>query len=171
VLALNIIGTCESPSYTLWASLVIDIMRGFARALVDLVLQQACVGMARTHPPHDPNAPLQLCGPHQRTNLTSGTVPAFLRLLKAYRPSAAQSITVGVVGFPNVGKSSLINSLKRAKVHHRIRFEPEMFIKPLLTARRHEGVCRCTAAGTHEGTAVHSTRAWPADHRLAGGQF
>lgn len=38
-----------------------------------------------------------------------------MRLLKAYKPSA-QSITVGVVGYPNVGKSSLINSLKRSKV-------------------------------------------------------
>ncbi|KIK95872.1 hypothetical protein PAXRUDRAFT_349936 [Paxillus rubicundulus Ve08.2h10] len=41
--------------------------------------------------------------------------PALVRLLKAYKPSAAQSVTVGVVGFPNVGKSSLINSLKRSK--------------------------------------------------------
>ncbi|THH01610.1 hypothetical protein EW026_g1109 [Hermanssonia centrifuga] len=43
------------------------------------------------------------------------TAPALVRLLKAYRPSSAQSVTVGVVGYPNVGKSSLINSLKRSK--------------------------------------------------------
>jgi hypothetical protein len=54
VFVLNIIGTCESPEYTLCASLVIDIMRGFACALVDLVLQQECVGMAQTPPPHNP---------------------------------------------------------------------------------------------------------------------
>ena len=38
-----------------------------------------------------------------------------MRLLKAYKPQAG-SVTVGVVGYPNVGKSSLINCLKRSKV-------------------------------------------------------
>ena len=47
-----------------------------------------------------------------------------MRLLKAYKP-AAQSITVGIVGYPNVGKSSLINSLKRSKV--RIRYRTAQF--------------------------------------------
>ncbi|GLB42893.1 putative 50S ribosome-binding GTPase [Lyophyllum shimeji] len=52
---------------------------------------------------------------HQRTNISSSTAPALLKLLKAYKPKAG-SVTVGVVGYPNVGKSSLINSLKRSKV-------------------------------------------------------
>ncbi|KAJ4478163.1 P-loop containing nucleoside triphosphate hydrolase protein [Lentinula aciculospora] len=52
---------------------------------------------------------------HQRTNISSSTAPSLLKLLKAYKPKAG-SVTVGVVGYPNVGKSSLINSLKRNKV-------------------------------------------------------
>ncbi|KAH0587814.1 hypothetical protein H2248_006573 [Termitomyces sp. 'cryptogamus'] len=51
----------------------------------------------------------------QRTNISSRTAPSLVKLLKAYKPKAG-SITVGVVGYPNVGKSSLINSLKRSKV-------------------------------------------------------
>jgi len=53
-----------------------------------------------------------------------------LRLLNVYKPNAAQSVTVGAIGFPNVGKSSLINTLKRAKVRHRVHFQPGMFIMP-----------------------------------------
>uniref|UniRef100_A0A8H7XRC6 CP-type G domain-containing protein n=1 Tax=Psilocybe cubensis TaxID=181762 RepID=A0A8H7XRC6_PSICU len=52
---------------------------------------------------------------HQRTNISSSTAPALMKLLKAYKPKAG-SVTIGVVGYPNVGKSSLINSLKRSKV-------------------------------------------------------
>ncbi|KAI0269662.1 hypothetical protein BGY98DRAFT_1012989 [Russula aff. rugulosa BPL654] len=59
----------------------------------------------------------------------------------------------GIVGFHNVGKSSLFSKLKRAKV-----------------CRCGEGVCRCGAAGTHEGVVVNSTRARPAVRRLARGQ-
>ena len=41
-----------------------------------------------------------------------------IKLLKNYsrNQNIKTSITVGVVGFPNVGKSSVINSLKRSKV-------------------------------------------------------
>ena len=41
-----------------------------------------------------------------------------IRLLKNYcrNLNIKSSITVGVVGYPNVGKSSLINSLKRSRV-------------------------------------------------------
>ncbi|KAI0344187.1 P-loop containing nucleoside triphosphate hydrolase protein [Trametopsis cervina] len=63
-----------------------------------------------------PTLPFKSATNEQRTNLSSATAPALVRLLKAYRPNAAHSVTVGVVGYPNVGKSSLINSLKRSKV-------------------------------------------------------
>jgi nuclear GTP-binding protein len=42
--------------------------------------------------------------------------PALLRLLKQYALSRPhQTLTVGVIGYPNVGKSSVINSLKRSR--------------------------------------------------------
>ncbi|KAF8494719.1 hypothetical protein F5888DRAFT_1846254 [Russula emetica] len=57
--------------------------------------------------------------PHQRTNLASGTTPALLRLLKAYKPIA----TVGVVTFLIISKSSLINTLKWAKESHSVQLQ------------------------------------------------
>ncbi|TFK22857.1 hypothetical protein FA15DRAFT_671103 [Coprinopsis marcescibilis] len=51
---------------------------------------------------------------NSKSNISSSTAPALMKLLKAYKPKT-QSITIGVVGYPNVGKSSLINSLKRSK--------------------------------------------------------
>ncbi|KAJ2932150.1 hypothetical protein H1R20_g4942, partial [Candolleomyces eurysporus] len=62
-----------------------------------------------------PTLPFLSTSQHQRNNISSSTAPALMKLLKAYKPKAG-SVTVGVVGYPNVGKSSLINSLKRTKV-------------------------------------------------------
>lgn len=41
-----------------------------------------------------------------------------LHFLKAYKLSPMQSITVGGVGFHNIGKSGLINTFKQAKVQY-----------------------------------------------------
>jgi nuclear GTP-binding protein len=68
---------------------------------VDLVPRentQACLKHLRHT---TPTPPFRSACPHQRTNPASGTAPILLRLIKAYKPSAAQSFTVGVVGFPN----------------------------------------------------------------------
>ncbi|RPD55362.1 P-loop containing nucleoside triphosphate hydrolase protein [Lentinus tigrinus ALCF2SS1-7] len=82
---------------------------------VDLVSRDNAEAWLRYLRHSTPTLPFKSAGSHQRSNLSSSTAPALLRLLKAYKPSV-QSITVGIVGYPNVGKSSLINSLKRSKV-------------------------------------------------------
>lgn len=73
-----------------------------------------------------PTLPFKSSTQSQRKNLSSSNhsthVPAgasstspapLLTLLKNY--SRTGSLTVGVIGFPNVGKSSLINTLKRSR--------------------------------------------------------
>lgn len=104
---------------------------------------------------------------HQRTNISSSTAPSLLKLLKAYKPKAG-SITIGVVGYPNVGKSSLINSLKRSKV---CTLPCVMNFSPLLTFVFASGMCGRCSTGSYKRPSINPTGPWNADNRFAWGRI
>ena len=131
---------------------------------VDLVPKDNAQAWLRYLRHSTPTLPFKSASSHQRTNLSSATAPALVRLLKTYKPSSSQSVTVGVVGYPNVGKSSLINSLKRAKVCRR----PFSVIFRLKVI---SGVFCGSTTGAHQRSPNNSTRARHQNRRLAWRRF
>lgn len=84
----------------------------------DLVPQENAFAWLRYLRHTAPTIPFRSSTQQQSANLKSRSAPGLLNLIKSYRNGPASKITVGVVGYPNVGKSSLINSLKRSKVQY-----------------------------------------------------
>ncbi len=102
---------------------------------------------------------------HQRVNISSTTAPALLRLIKAYKPKAG-SVTVGVAGYPNVGKSSLINSLKRSKVNHLLFCSLEPPLTSLFIPY-FSGLCSCCSSRSYQGATICPTRTRFTNFRLS----
>ncbi|KAF8516501.1 P-loop containing nucleoside triphosphate hydrolase protein [Gautieria morchelliformis] len=82
----------------------------------DLVPQDNAMAWLRYLRHTAPAIPFRSSTQQQSTNLRSRSSPGLMNLIKSYKTGPASKITVGVVGYPNVGKSSVINSLKRSKV-------------------------------------------------------
>lgn len=82
----------------------------------DLVPQDNALAWLRHLRHTAPAIPFRSSTQQQSTHLRSRSSPGLMNLIKSYKNGPASRITVGVVGYPNVGKSSLINSLKRSKV-------------------------------------------------------